>query len=136
LQELTEISPKTLQKHLRELKDNKLVIEEGRKKWSLGKGLSYYLTGKGKNKYLKQAISNMGENINNFHRILPILEKEYLLLYREYKRKLYPTTMVGGENGIEITLAQDDHFKKQRLDETFEKNNKALGTFKKAFLAF
>jgi len=57
LQEFSKISPNTIRPHLAELIKRKLVLEEGREEWRLGKKLWYHLTSSGE-KYVMNKIAN------------------------------------------------------------------------------
>lgn len=129
LKELTEISPRTLQKRLKELKERKLVLEKGRSNWKQGKSLSYSISEKGKTEYLKMTIANMKNGLDNYFRVFTLFDEQAILLYRESKRQLDPTTKVNSRYASEVELQPDDHYKQQLLKEAFEK-------FKEAYFMF
>ena len=132
LQESTLISPKTLKKHLDELKCNKLVLEKGRDEWKHGKRLRYALTEKGKKEYVKQSLGNINDAMDTIMSLFPLLNKENLLALRDIL--LEQPFKVGG---VEFErAAEDDNLKKQRLDKTFDEFTADFKRFYDSFINF
>lgn len=123
LQQVTEISPNTLKKHLDLLKRSKLVHEEGRniKENQRGKKFHYSLTGRGKDECLREAVRNANYVLGMLHRITTAISEEDLDGYWEYRRKHDRPTTVNEPYVGEILLAEDESYSKEWIREAFNK---------------
>jgi DNA-binding HxlR family transcriptional regulator len=122
LHRLTNISPNTLRKRLDELRRRKLVHEEGRNvEFQQLKGYSYSLTDRGKDEYLRQAVSNAKRVLEMLHRITTTIKGEDLERYHEYMRKHHPAIDVSGPYSGTILLSKDDSCEKEMIRDAFDK---------------
>jgi len=67
-----KLSPRAAQRHLKDLVQQGLVLEQSRKNWKRGKKLSYSLTTKGKEKLAKNALGALNPLLERIKKLIEV----------------------------------------------------------------
>lgn len=96
IQDQTEISPRILGKHLKDLVSQKLIVEKGRENWKHGKKLGYNLTKRGREYFYRGTLHDVGEALKKVHNLTKDLSNAEKL--SELRAFLHQPSILESEN--------------------------------------